>query len=334
MSKNHRHLKGNQAGFTLIETIVTIAIFTAVLGAMFIFVMTIYQTYGYTWEQSLAIDEARRGIEITTREIREARTGDDGSYPLEKAEDKQVIFYSDIDNDGKTEKVRYFLGTINNGNLSQECQTASRGGTCSVTFSNFYNGTLKSASVKVSVDGDLDASDEYVAISADGTDLGDLCLTSCLHCAATWQGPEVFDITSQAIDNSIQFIADASYNVHRQCPVASPNHAMKARFELSWTEEIIGAGNEFKKGVIEPVGLPVEYPDDQEQISFISPYVRNAPPIFEYFDSQGNKIIDYPARLSDTKLMKVYLVINVDPNRPPGEFGLESSVELRNLKEE
>ena len=48
----------------------------------------------------------------------------------------------------------------------------------------------------------------------------------------------------------------------------------------------------------------------------------------------GNKITDYPARLKDTKMMKVYLVVNIDPNRPPNEFELESSVQLRNLKNE
>ncbi len=32
--------------------------------------------------------------------------------------------------------------------------------------------------------------------------------------------------------------------------------------------------------------------------------------------------------------MKVYLVVNVDPNRPPQDFELESFVQLRNLKVE
>ena len=47
-----------------------------------------------------------------------------------------------------------------------------------------------------------------------------------------------------------------------------------------------------------------------------------------------NEITSVPARLVDTKLMKVYLVVNVNPNRPPNEFELESFVQLRNLKAE
>lgn len=315
--------------FTLIETLVTIAIFGLVIGAVTGSIMLLYQTHSYTWQQSIAIDEARRGIKTMVREIREARSGDDGSYPIEKAGDKEFIFYSDIDGDGKTERVRYFLGNLTSSSQTKECTTSLVGGTCSVTFSNFFQGTLKSAAVKVSVEGDLGASNEYAEIFAESQKLGDLCKTACSDCAGTWQGTTTFDITSQASDNYIQFLADASSRVDPSCP-----HSMKARFEFSFTAEVSGAEHELKKGVIKPTGLPVEYPAGQEQVSIISSYIRNSPPIFEYFDADSNKIEEYPARLVDTKLMKVFLVVNVDPNRPPQNFELESYVQPRNLKEE
>jgi type II secretory pathway pseudopilin PulG len=321
--------------FTLIETLVAILIFALAMGAASGLIIMGYRTYSYTWQQSIAIDEARRGIEIMVREMRQAQVGEDGSFPVEKAGDKEFIFYSDVDKDGQTEKIRYFLGTVNSGTLTQECQTAVGGGSCTVNFSNFFTGTLKSVQVKVYVDGDLDSSNEYVSISADGTVLiNNLCQTGCIHCAGAWQGTATFDVMTQAQDNSIQFRAQASSRVGKECPSASPDHSMKARFELSWTEEIIGVGNELKKELIEPVGIPVEYHSDQKKISIITSYVRNAPPIFEYFDADGNQIEDYPARLKDTKMMKVSLVVNVDPDRPPNEFELESMVQLRNLKEE
>jgi hypothetical protein len=59
--------------------------------------------------------------------------------------------------------------------------------------------------------------------------------------------------------------------------------------------------------------------------------VINQPPIFRYFDG-NNQELPAPSRLKDTKLMKVYLVINVDPNKPPVDFVLESNVQIRNLK--
>lgn len=323
--------------FTLIETLVTIAVLTLIIGAVFASITLLYRTHSYTWQQSVAIDEARRGIETMVKEIREARPGDDGSYPIEKADDKEFIFYSDIDKDGDIERVRYFLGTASSGNQIQKCVTFSDGGSCSVIFSNFLQGNLESAQVKVSVEGDLGRSGsqaEYAEIYADGGYLERVCEAGCSDCAADWQGTAVFDVTSQAADNSIQFTADANPRVNAFCDWEEPNHSMKARFELSWKEEIPQASHEFKKGVINPTSPPISYPLDQEEVSILSSYVRNEPPIFEYFDADGNKITEYPARLADTKLMKVFLVVNVDPDRPPQNFELESYVQLRNLKEE
>lgn len=332
--KKYQNLKNKQAGFTLIETMAAISIFIIILGALFGSILVIYQTYGYTFEQSLAIDEARRGVEIMVKEIREAKSGDDGSFAIEKADDKEFIFYSDIDNDGQTERVRYFLGDLTSGTQIQECVSFVSGGICSVSFSNFLQGTLISAQLRVSTEGDLGAGNEYAEIFADGTKLVNLCQAGCSDCAGTWQGTSVFDVTAQAGDDSIQFLADATGQVGANCNWEDPNHSIKVKFEFSWTGQVEGADHELRKGVIEPTGSPVQYPSNQETLSLLSSYIRNAPPIFEYFDAQGNKITTYPARLVDTKLMKVYLVVNVDPNRPPNDFELESSVQLRNLKQE
>jgi len=315
--------------FTLIETIVTIAIFTLIFGAVAGFIVMAYRIHDYTWQQSIAIGEARRGIEAMVKEIREARAGEDGSYPIEHAGDKEFIFYSDIDNNGKTERVRYFLGTVNSGSQIKQCQTSVRGGTCSVAFSNFLKGKLTSAQVKVSVDGDFGSRREYAEIFADGTKIGEICKTGCSDCPGTWQGTTIFDVKNQASDNSISFLADATFRVDPLCP-----HSMKAKFEFSWTETLPGFEHELKKGVIKPVGDPITYPLGQEEVSILSSYVRNLPPIFRYFDGKGNELIDLPARLKDTKVMEVYLVINVDPNRPPQDFELKSAVQLRNLKKE
>lgn len=322
-------------GFTLTETLIAIAIFTIILVAISASVVMLYRTYGYTWQQSLAIDEARRGVETMVKEIRMARSGENGAYPLEKAADKELVFYSDIDGDGKVERVRYFLGAVSNGYQSSECQSLVNGGTCSVNFSNFMRGNLISAQVKISVEGDFGASNEYAEIFADGLKLGDICkggTSGCSDCAGVWQGTAVFNVTQAATDNAVTFLADATPQVNAQCP-----HSMKGQFELSWTEDISAFVNELKKGVTKAViaqNGEVIYPADQEKISVITSYVRNSPPIFEYFDKDSNKIEDSPARLLDTKLIKIYLVVNVDPNRPPDEFELQSYVQLRNLKEE
>jgi len=186
-------------GFTLIEMLITIAIFTVALGATVGLILGLYRAHDYTFQQALAISEAKNGVETMVKEIREARPADDGSYIIELAQDYEFIFYSDIDKDEATERVRYFI---------------------------------------------------------DATD--------------------------------------------------------------------------FKKGVIEPSGQPAQY-TGPETIFILSKYVRNSPPIFRYYNGDLQEL-PAPARLSETKLMEVYLVVNVDPNRPPTDFILENYVQLRNLK--
>lgn len=192
----------------MIETIITISIFILSLMLLTGFIINIYRAYSYNFEQIQAINEARRGVDTMVREIREARYGDDGSYPIVEAGDFQFIFYSDIDRDSVTERVRYFLD-----------------------------------------------------------------------------------------------------------------------------------GSDFKKGVIEPSGDPPKYFLADETIGVLSSNVRDTGlgPIFTYYNGDWpTDVVNNPlstlTRLTETKLMHVYLKININPNRPPDDFELESDVQIRNLK--
>ena len=96
-------------------------------------------------------------------------------------------------------------------------------------------------------------------------------------------------------------------------------------------------GTDFKKGVIEPTSvsqlgdMPPRYLPENEHISILSRYVRNSAPIFRYFDGSGNEL-SAASRKRDTKIMRLYLVINVNLDRPPNNFYLESETQIRNLK--
>ena len=195
-------------GFTLIETLVAVFVFALSIGVIAGLIVMGYKVQGYTWQQSQAIDEARKGIEIMVKEIREARTAEGGAYTIDTAEDYQFIFYSDIDKDDEIEKVRYYI-----------------------------------------------------------------------------QGDPDSDI-----------------------------------------------GAQFMKSTIEPVGFPITYPTDSEVPVVVSNHVRNSPPIFKYYKEDGTELVEMPARKKDTKVMKVYLVINVNLHRSPHDFELESKVQIRNLK--
>ncbi len=316
-------------GFTLIETLVTIGVFALISGAVFGSIALLYRVQGYTWQQSIAIDEARRGIETMVEEIREARYGEDGAYPIEKAENKEFIFYSDIDKDNSIERVRYFLGAVGSGEQTKECQTFISGGSCNVTFSDFLVGEILTAEVKISVDGDFGQNNrEYAEVYADGNYLGRICGVGCYDCAGELQGDETFDIAEYLSDGSVVFTIDTTWKVDPIC-----SYAMNANFEISWTGETTEGLHEFKKGITEPVGSPATYPADQEEVFVLTSYVRNVPPIFTYFDSDGEEITENPARLIDTKMMEVYLIININQARAPQDFELKSAVQLRNLKE-
>jgi prepilin-type N-terminal cleavage/methylation domain-containing protein len=326
-------------GFTLIEILIAIAIFGLLTGALFSLIPVLYKINSYAWNQAYAIDEARRGVKVMIREIREARAGGDGSYVIEKAEDSEFVFFSDIDNDSKIEKVRYFLGGTLNKEEIKDCVTFIDGGSCSVVFSNFYNGTLEQAQIEVSIEGDFGWTPELAEIFVDGFELGELCKSQgeCADCPGFWQATISFDVTDQAQDNFLQFLADASKQVDSSCDWQEPSHSMKAQFILSWTETTSGQDMEFKKGVTEPIGDPPVYPEDQEEISILSSYVQNKSDdpqkyVFKYFDVNGEEIIEYPARPEETRLMQISLIINVEPSRDPEDYTLESKVQLRNLK--
>ncbi len=331
MDKNDRPRQKN--GFTIVELIVTVAIFAIAMGAVSGLIFTAYRTQAFSFQQSNAISEARRGIETMTKELREATIGDDGSYIIEKAEDYEIIFYSDIDKDGETEKVRYFI--YESDSLTDDCATFAEGGSCQVDFNNFSSGSIETAQVEICVEGDLDGGNEYVDTYADGNFLGRLCQSGCNQCPGLWEGCSTFDVTTEAANGSISFTADGSSAVgfggSGFCDWQEANHSMKARFIFSWTETALGQAVTLKKGVTQPSGYPIGYPADQEEVSALSQYVRNTLPIFHYFDGNDNEL-PAPARLEETKLMRVYLVVNIDPNRPPHDFELESSVQIRNLK--
>ena len=54
--------------------------------------------------------------------------------------------------------------------------------------------------------------------------------------------------------------------------------------------------------------------------------------MFAYYDEEGVAIA-FPGPVTEVRYVDVYLIVNIDPIRDPGEFMLRSSAMLRNLKE-
>lgn len=96
-------------GFTLVETVVTIALTGMVMLVLSSVIVFFYRTNANVLEQSGAITSARRGIENAMRDLREATIAEDGGYPVVSAGPNAITFYADVDKDDSVERIRYEL---------------------------------------------------------------------------------------------------------------------------------------------------------------------------------------------------------------------------------
>jgi prepilin-type N-terminal cleavage/methylation domain-containing protein len=104
-------------GFTLLETVVVIALIALVGGSLSGMINYFYRTNDYVLQQQQAVQSARQGLNTAMNNLREASYGDDGSYPIASAASSSVTFYADLNNSGDIEQVRYYLlnGTLYRG---------------------------------------------------------------------------------------------------------------------------------------------------------------------------------------------------------------------------
>lgn len=110
MQNFREHIKNKcHTGFSLVEMLVVIAIFTLLSIAITVSIQKFYQFNAYTIAQSYQVQNARRGLEFTVRDLREMTYADNGAFPLISVGTTSVSFYSDIDRDESVELVAYEL---------------------------------------------------------------------------------------------------------------------------------------------------------------------------------------------------------------------------------
>lgn len=98
-------------GLTIVETIMTIAIVVIVMGGFTFLFSRLWKVYGHTIETGVATQVAIHAIDDAVEYVNKARVSENGSYPIVSAKEDEFIFYSDYDDDGVVERVRYFLET-------------------------------------------------------------------------------------------------------------------------------------------------------------------------------------------------------------------------------
>lgn len=98
-----------QKGFTLVEMLTAIFIFTLLIGGILLLFKTILTT---STQQTLALgstDQARKVAFNFVNEIRTATTGNSGAYPLNEASSSEIILYSGYGSaNGTANRIRYF----------------------------------------------------------------------------------------------------------------------------------------------------------------------------------------------------------------------------------
>ncbi|OGI25185.1 MAG: hypothetical protein A3J76_03240 [Candidatus Moranbacteria bacterium RBG_13_45_13] len=99
----------SQQGLTLVEMLIAIFIFVMMMTGSAFLLSQIYKRYGFAMEQGMSVNETQRVMKIMVEEIRRARQADSGAYAVVSADDFDFVFYSDIDADGETERVHYYL---------------------------------------------------------------------------------------------------------------------------------------------------------------------------------------------------------------------------------
>ena len=102
-------IKKYQSGFSMVEMIFAIFILTIISVAIVNFQIDIFSLNKISTDNLTAQQEASRALKIMSTEIRSMSTSNKGAYPIITAATSTLIFYTDINNDDRKEKIRYFL---------------------------------------------------------------------------------------------------------------------------------------------------------------------------------------------------------------------------------
>ena len=102
-------IKINNKGFTLLELVVAVGIFTLIiLGGAWLLVSGLrYNTI--IWDQLQGQSEGRRALKSVVDIVRTAEESSIGSYAIVSADDNELILYANVDDDSYIEKVRFWL---------------------------------------------------------------------------------------------------------------------------------------------------------------------------------------------------------------------------------
>jgi len=106
-------LRTHSSAFTLVETLVSIAIIVMITLVITAFQRDIFSLNTSIQNSLSAQLDARKILRTAIAELRSASPSNLGSYTLAQVATSSLIFYSNIDSDAPKERMRYFLQGAN-----------------------------------------------------------------------------------------------------------------------------------------------------------------------------------------------------------------------------
>jgi type II secretory pathway pseudopilin PulG len=104
---SHAH---RQAGMTLIEAVVWIAIFTVIMLTLTQSLLYFYRANRYSFQEAEAISAAQKGMNVAVEALRTAGYANNGAYPVVSIAPNQVTFYASVvKGDPLIQEVRLFV---------------------------------------------------------------------------------------------------------------------------------------------------------------------------------------------------------------------------------
>jgi Tfp pilus assembly protein PilV len=125
--KNNNFLskrKSLYSGITLLETLVAIAIFAIGVEGFTILFSRSWKQNSYTIEMGQTAMATSQGVNRMVRYVREVRQGENGAYPVQSADDNDLVVFCDYNRDGIAERLHFYLS---NGTLYMGIREPSAG---------------------------------------------------------------------------------------------------------------------------------------------------------------------------------------------------------------
>lgn len=106
---NRKRLKG----LTLVEMLVAIFIMSAGMLGFSLLFSSSWTSNKFILETGITSIRVNRASTEIINNLRKVRQADNGDYPIDSGDDFDIQVYLDIDNDGVTERVHYWLDDVN-----------------------------------------------------------------------------------------------------------------------------------------------------------------------------------------------------------------------------